>query len=247
MFYINEFFFRLKFFILSVSMFFFICYIYNKNLLFIFLYPILKCILLNNFICYFIYTDPTEIFIITFFIIFILFLYLYIPYFLWQLLDFFKSSFYCFEYNKINKIYIYFIFFILLINYFLVFFFLPKIWLFFDTYNNFIILNQILEIYTELKIKEYYYFIFNILYSINFSLFFIYFFLFFLTNIKVIYLLSKRKLFFFLNLVFATLLSPPEVSGQIIILIFLTFICELLLFFNILDIKKYLMFNKAIN
>ena len=46
-----------------------------------------------------------------------------------------------------------------------------------------------------------------------------------------------KKLFIFLNIVFATLLSPPDVYSQIIILLLLTFCFEAIIFVTLYFLK----------
>jgi Sec-independent protein secretion pathway component TatC len=63
-----------------------------------------------------------------------------------------------------------------------------------------------------------------------------------LLHLKLQHILRWRKLFIFINVVCATLLSPPDVYSQILILFILSLIIESIIFFSFyslnLQIKK---------
>jgi Sec-independent protein secretion pathway component TatC len=76
---------------------------------------------------------------------------------------------------------------------------------------------------------------------------FVLFFLYFLINsFGVSNILYWKKLFIFINIVCATLLSPPDVYSQIIILFFLSFIFESLIFINLYFLNLDIGYEKLI-
>jgi Sec-independent protein secretion pathway component TatC len=76
-------------------------------------------------------------------------------------------------------------------------------------------------------------FVLNFIYTVNFFIF-----VFFLSFLFIFFfgfekLLYWKKLFLFINIVFATLLSPPDVYSQLAILFVLTLFLEVIIFLNL--------------
>ena len=241
MFYLNEIFLRIKFSLFTFLITLVICFYYKEVLLILFSIPILNLPLdisleFNNLI----YTHPFELFKIHFFFAFIITIYLFIPYFFWHILDFLKSSLPNYKYKLLLKYNINIISIVLCTNYFFYYYFLPNIWFFLKNFNISNNLNKILKFYLELRVEEYFYFIFDFLYLTNILiLLFLFFF-----SIIILFGLSNmilwKKLFIFINIMCATLLSPPDVYSQLLILFLLSFIFEGIIFINLYIYKLYI-------
>ena len=229
MFYLTELFFRFKYSFLSLSLSIFIAYFY-KNILFILLtFPLLDYFYnLNNFI----YTHPTELLTIHFLLILLISLIFQIPYILWHFLDFTKTSLLKNEYIKMLKVLIVCTFFLIIFNFLFFFLIFPKFWLFFYSFSFSFHESQTLNFFLELRVQEYFNFVINFIYSVNLFIliFFAIFFLILMFGFEK--LLYWKKLFLFCNIVFATLLSPPDVYSQLLILFILTFFLEAIIFVN---------------
>jgi len=229
MFYLTELFFRFKYSFLSLSLSIFIAYFY-KNILFILLtFPLLDYFYnLNNFI----YTHPTELLTIHFLLILLISLIFQIPYILWHFLDFIKTSLLKNEYFKMLKVLIICTFFLIIFNFLFFFLIFPKFWLFFYSFSFSFHESQTLNFFLELRVQEYFNFVINFIYSVNLFIliFFAIFFLILMFGFEK--LLYWKKLFLFCNIVFATLLSPPDVYSQLLILFILTFFLEAIIFVN---------------
>lgn len=229
MFYLTELFFRFKYSFLSLSLSIFIAYFY-KNILFILLtFPLLDYFYnLNNFI----YTHPTELLTIHFLLILLISLIFQIPYILWHFLDFTKTSLLKNEYIKMLKVLIVCTFFLIIFNFLFFFLIFPKFWLFFYSFSFSFHESQTLSFFLELRVQEYFNFVINFIYSVNLFIliFFAIFFLILMFGFEK--LLYWKKLFLFCNIVFATLLSPPDVYSQLLILFILTFFLEAIIFVN---------------
>jgi len=102
---------------------------------------------------------------------------------------------------------------------------------FFESFNKLVNQDNVLSIFLELKLYDYFLFLTDFMYLVNICLFFllVLFILFLACGLK--YLIHWKKLFIFINIVFATLLSPPDVYSQLMILVVLTFIFEFTIFF----------------
>jgi sec-independent protein translocase protein TatC len=229
MFYLTELFFRFKYSFLSLSVSIFIAYLY-KNILFILLtFPLLDYFYsLNNFI----YTHPTELLTIHFLLILLISSIFQIPYLLWHFLDFTKTSLLKNEYLKMLKVLIICTFLLFFFNFLFFFIIFPKFWLFFYSFSFSFHESQTLNFFLELRVQEYFNFVINFIYSVNLFIL-IFFAIFFLISMfgfeKLLY---WKKLFLFCNIVFATLLSPPDVYSQLLILFILTFFLEAIIFVN---------------
>ena len=249
MFYIREFLIRIKFCFLSFAITVFLSYYYKNILLIILSFSLLNCSsedIFNTF-SNFIYTHPAELLKIHFLLIFLISGIFQIPYVFWHFMDFIKSSLLNFEY-KILYVFWFFLMLTFLSSNFICFYvLLPNIWLFFQNFHYSKDLTPTLNFFLELRVQEYFTFVFDFLYLVNlFVVFLILLYLLFFI-FGVIKLLYWKKLFIFINIVFATLLSPPDVYSQIAILLLLTFLFEFVVFSSLyfFKLKKYLLFNTA--
>jgi Sec-independent protein secretion pathway component TatC len=235
MFYLSELVFRVKFFFVSFVLTAFLCYCYKESLLLIF-----SLSLLNNFsdaLNSFIYTHPFELFKIHLYATLLLTGFLMIPLFFIQILDFLKSSLTQSEYKKGVKVIFQLFFFILFVNIIAFLYFLPTLWNFFKNFNFENTSTKTLNFFFELRVEEYFNFLIDFLSLINILiLLFVCLFcivcFFGLSN-----LINLKKLFVFINILFATLLSPPDVYSQMLCLFLLHLFFEGLVFFSIYTLK----------
>jgi sec-independent protein translocase protein TatC len=245
MFYIKELIFRVQYFLLSLSLTLILCYVYRNLLLYLLTFSVLSTNNNSNIsgVDYFIYTHPSELLTIYFLVVLYfsgLFLF---PFCVWNFLDFLKSSLLSSEYYFLLQL---ILFLILIISFSNIFCFLnlfPTFWTFFESFNNLSNkINDELNFFLELRIQDYFLFLSSFLYLINICLFFLLFICLFFSLYGIKTLLHWKKLFIFFNIVFATLLSPPDVYSQLLIFVTLTVIFEIIIFFYIFYYKicKYI-------
>jgi len=242
MFYLRELFFRFKYSLNSLVFVFLICFKYKTILFILFTYPVLfdKTQLQSN-ITHFIYTHPVELFNIYLLLITLYACLLFLPYICWQGIDFLKSSLHVNEYKRLKRVITYTFGTFLIINIFSFLIVLPKVWILVNKFNYYAGLNQEINFFFELKVSDYFSFFVSYLYYINIFILILFFTYAFINYLGLKELIRRKKLFIFLNIVFATLLSPPDVSSQLIILFFLTLMFEYTIYFYIFlfKFKKY--------
>ena len=240
MLYIKEIYFKIFFFFFSFLILIFILYLFQDLLLFLITLPF---IFLKNEIYsvkYFIYTHPVELTHVFIQIIFLFsFLYL-IPYILWSLFDFFKTCLYKKEVKLFKKFSINFFIYFFFVNLVTFIFFLPKLWIFFISFNN---ITSFSQISFELKISDYFNFIYNYLLIINLCLLILLAIFIFIININFLYLIKYKKFILFINILLATILSTPEIISQLSIFFSFSVFTEILFFILLLKHK----FNTVIN
>jgi hypothetical protein len=237
MFYLLEIFTRVKYSIFSFFFTFLLFYIFKDVLLVLVVYTLFSLqedLFISFNVDHFIYTHPTELFSMYITLIFICSLFFFLPYMFWHIFDFLKQSLYLKEKNVLSKFLISFILILFFFNFIFFFFIFPQIWLIFNSFNN----SVYLDLLFELKINEYLYFFFYFLFVFNFFFFTLFLFLLVLLFLGLVNVIRWKKLFIFCNIVFATLLSPPDVYSQILFLSILTIFFELFLFFIILIFKN---------
>ncbi len=239
MFYLKELYFRFYYTVFSFLSVLGVLWLYKKNLL-----TLLTFSLWNNMVAktnlvfeHFIYTNPTEVFSTYLHLVLYFSLLLITPFFVWQIVDFSKSSLYQIEYSSlINKLLntFFFVFSINIISFLIIF---PYIWKFFNLFNQENESSHLLTFSLELKVQEYFNFFFTFIYLVNFFAIVLLILLFVLSRLNLKKKLYWKKLFTFFNVVFATLLSPPDVFSQLFFLIVLTFFLEVIVIFSVLFIK----------
>jgi len=239
MFYINELFLRAKYFLLSFFLINFLCYYYKNVLLILLSFSLLNSSTTNviDIFSNFIYTHPTELLKIHFFLILFLSVLFTIPYLSWHILDFLKSSLTFNDYTRICRLLLSLIIFILLVNSASFFVLLPNIWSFFQNFNTLENASQTLKFFFELRVQEYFLFVMDFISLVNLFIALGIFLFLIISSLGIINLLYWKKLFIFINIVFATLLSPPDVYSQILILITLSIIFEILIFIFLYYLK----------
>jgi sec-independent protein translocase protein TatC len=244
MFYLTELFFRFQYFIVSFLLTVLIAYLF-KDILFILLtFPLINN---SNTLNSFIYTHPAELLTIHLLLMVLIAFIFQIPYFFWHFVDFIKTSLIQKEYKNLTKVLLLCVFSLILFNFFFFFIIFPKFWFFFYNFNFSFNNPQTLNFFLELRVQEYFDFVLTFIYSVN--LFILIFFLLFIFFLFLGFekLLYWKKLFLFINIVFATLLSPPDVYSQLSILFVLTLFLEIIVFCNLYFYKsqKMITFNKA--
>jgi len=244
MFYLNEVFLRLKFFSVSFIIVVLIAYSYKNSLLLIFSFSLLKAgstnlTILNNLI----YTHPIELIKIQMFSALLLSTFLILPYFCWLVLDFFRSSLTKSYYSICVALLQQSVIALFLLNFCAFVYFLPVLWNFFQNFN---LSSEVtpLTFFFELRVQEYFNFVLDFIYLVNIFICI----LIFLVSLTFFFGLSTvlywKKLFYLLNLVAATILSPPDVSSQLISFIFLTFSFESFFFYKLYNLKIALLIKK---
>ncbi len=238
MFYLSELLLRLKYVIISLILTFISCISY-KNLLI----PIISLSVIRNSDRFgnFIYTNPTELLKVQLYLIVIFSLFILLPYLIWNILEFAKSSLFKYEYKKVKILSIFLIIFFYFSNILVNSLLFPKIWLFFENFNFSNNNAGLLSFSPELKIEEYLNFLIDFTFVVNSFLILFLILLSILLKFGVSKLLKWKKLIILLNIVFATLLSPPDVYSQLTILIFLSIVLEtnILIFLLFTKITKY--------
>jgi Sec-independent protein secretion pathway component TatC len=252
MFYIKELVFRFQYYILSLFVVFSIAYCYRKVLFFLLTLPLIE-VSGNSFknsesaFNSLIYTHPAELFKIHFFLMLLVSLIFGLFQLFWHFADFVKTSLSVREYNKLLNSLLFLFFVVFSSNLFFYFVLFPKFWFFFQNFN-FSSDTETLNFFLELKVQEYFKFVLDFLYTINIFILILYALTFLILFFGLEKFIYWKKLFIFVNIVFATLLSPPDVYSQLVILIILSVFLELLVFVNIYYYKLCNnVFNKALN
>ena len=230
MFYFNELFFRLQYILGSFLLTFLVVYFY-KNILFVLLtFPLLDS---SNTLTSFIYTNPTELLTTHFLLILLISVSFQVFYFFWHFVDFTKTSLCKSEYKNLLVTILLFLLTLSLLNFIFFFTIFPKFWYFFYNFNFSISEPQTLKFFLELRVYDYFNFVLSFIYTVNFfiSIFILSFIFIFIFGFEK--LLYWKKLFLFVNIVFATLLSPPDVYSQLAILFVLTLFLEVIIFLNL--------------
>jgi len=236
MFYLLELFTRIKYFIFSSFFTFLLFYTFKDVLLVVVVYTLFSLqedIFISFNIDHFIYTHPTELFSMYITLVSVFSFFFLLPYIVWHIFDFLKQSLYSKEFKNLKLFLILFICILILFNFLFLFVVFPQIWFVFNSFNN----SNLINLLFELKINEYFIFFFNFLFIFNLFIFNLFILIFFLKILGIINVIRWKKLFIFLNIVFATLLSPPDVYSQLIFLIILTIFLELFLFFFLFYLK----------
>lgn len=201
------------------------CYIYSDPLLYLFIKPFLLEMYTNRFI----FTNLMEIFLTYIKFSIILGFIFSIPIFILQCWLFFIPGLYKWERKKLTlSLVISFIFFCL--GWFIAYFgILPSIGNFFLKFDN---NNLFFPLHFEAKINDYLFFMLfimvNIILCFQVPPLIIILTLFNIINYKI--LISKKKFFYFIFLILATVLSSPELINQLIMVCILIILYEFSIF-----------------
>ena len=217
---------RHKFILLIITFFstLIVCYCYKDVLLFL-----ITQMHLNDETLYFIFTDVTELLSVYLKISFFFSIQVSIWYFFYYLFSFLVTALYFNEFKFINFMLISGTFFWLLAVLLSSYIIIPFGWKFFLSFQ----LQQ--SFYFEARISDYFNFythayILCLVYCELFILLFI-----FLVDIQqnYYYIKNYRKMYYYVFLIFATLMTPPDLISQLLTTFFLILIYEIVLLFAI--------------
>ncbi len=247
MFYFYELALRFVFLCVSFALTGMICYSYRKDLLFLLLLPSFQT---THPITHLIFTNPVEVFKISIFIVLLFTFLFWFPYFIWNCLDFIRPALYTKEVKKLEKYIIWVVLIFLIGNLSTYYLCLPTLWDFFSSFEE---RTHLIDIVLELRAESYFDFIFDTLIVSNILLWGYMFFFWFLLKATQLSLtqaiLSLKKYFYLFFLLVATILTPPDLSSQLIVFFSLSIIYEcfclfLIIFLNVLILFR---FKKRIN
>ena len=217
---------RNKFILLVVTVFstLLVCYWYKDVLLFL-----LTQMHLNDESLYFIFTDVTELFSVYFRVILFFSVQITLWYLIYHIFSFLSTALYFQEFKFVSFLFNSGTFFWFLSGLLSSYILVPFGWNFFLSFQ----FQQ--GFYFEARISEYFYFYNNayflcLTYCQLFTIL-----LFFLADIQQNYLYIKkyRKLYYYLFLIFSTLVTPPDLVSQILTTFLVTAIYEVILLFSI--------------
>jgi len=214
----------------------FVSYFYKETLLFICIKP--GIFNKSSTVLYFIFTDIKEIFSVYLTLIFFLGNQVLAFYSIFHVLSFVSLGLYRSEYQYLKLVFytsFFFWFFFLIIFNKVLFPLSLNFFLSFQSLTSF----SSFHFHFEAKLSEYLKFFITFYYICAYYCQIFVFLVFFLdyanTNLKLIR--RFRKLFYYLFIFFSTLVTPPDVSSQILFSLCLIFIYEVLVFCNIISIK----------
>ena len=233
MIYIREIKIRLFLILMLVTSLFLISYFYKETILFLIVKPNYSNLMNTNFF-YFIFTNVIELFSVYLnLVLFVCYQFL-VLYSIYHFFVFFSSALFFKEFIFLFFL-LRFIFFIWIICINLLnFWLIPIFWDFFLSFQN--VNSYSLNLHFEAKLSEYIDFYINIYYiSFLYLQFFISIFLLIYNTIYSIELIKKlRKIFYFIFVIFSTLISPPDILSQILLSVLTIIIYEFLLFISLI-------------
>lgn len=218
---------RLILILISGFFMFLVCYFYKEVLLFLITQPYYS---FSNSLPYFIFTNATELFSVYIKIIGLFSIHVVFWYFLYHFFIFIGLAVFNYEYQYLTII-VKSMFFLWVCSVFILTYWLvPLTWTFFLNFQDKLIQQTVhfearLSEYLEFYISVYYV---SILYCQTFSIFA--FFIFNIPNFKNNFK-RYRKLYYYFFLIFATILSPPDLFSQVTIFLLLILLYEFLLIF----------------
>ena len=213
-----------------------VCYYFKETLLYVFIQPSLASSNSSSF--YFLTTNITEIFTTYIQLSYFISNQLLIIFLIYQMFVFISTGLYSFEYHYTKGVLLWIVFFWLGLIVLLHKIIFPGSWFFFFKFQNLSMLRG-LTFYFEAKLTEYLIF-YKAVYFICCSVYqvAILFFVFLnLARTQLSSIKNSRKFFYFIFLIFATLITPPEVVYQLIVGIFIVIVYEFLIVFTILKTK----------
>lgn len=219
----------------SLFLTFSVVYLYSEK----FLYLLTKSFILLDISKHrgFIFTDLTEGLITHLYVSLLISFLFFLPFLIYNVLSFFKPSFYRLDFIKILKEIIFF-FFINICSFWIFFFMIiPKVCLFFINFEQ---KDGVIHLFLEARISSFLNFF---LYFINLNILLTVLTFFAILGIKKNYvnsytIQSLRQKFFFLSLLFVALISPPDILSQISLTLLVLFIYEVLYLYSIFQKRK---------
>lgn len=244
MFYLLEVFFRTQYTIVSFFFTTFLCYIHKELLFFLLTFNTLSpndnSDLPTCGVDYFIYTHPLELLLA--YLVVILYFSLFFSFYalLWSALDFFRSSMNKSDFFFFCQGVISFTFFILLLNVVFVLFLFPSFWFYFQSFNESFSQDINLIFFLELKIKDYFFFLKDIVLTINFGFGLIFALQVLINHQNFLSLLTWKKGLLLTNFILSTFLLSSDILTQIFEITLLVIFIEITIFARVSSLK----FNK---
>jgi Sec-independent protein secretion pathway component TatC len=241
MFYLLEILFRSQYILFSLSTTVLLCYLNKELLLFLLTFNILSSNydidLPNCGIDYFIYTHPLEL-LITYFIVILYFSLIFsLNALLWSISDFFRSSMNNSDFFTFRRGSVSFVFSVSFLNVIFVLFIFPSFWSCFQSFNDSLSRDITLNFFLELKIKDYFFFLKDIVLIINLSFFLIVTLQLLTKYLNLSSLLTWKKGLMLTNFILSTFLLSSDVLTQVIEIALLTAFFEFTIFTRVLILK----------
>lgn len=208
-------------------------YIYSQEFIYLLSKPLLYLIINNHE--YFICTHITEAFSAYIFISFFCTLCFCVPYFYYQFWCFFIPSCYKSQRSFYNHITFLSTLCFLCIFYLTYIYLIPNLWYFFYNFNQ----ASELSFQLQPKIFDYLLFVVHFL-TISIMISQIPIFMICLIQARIVnlsFLIQSRRIFLFLSMLIAALLSPPEIWCQFVTFVFLFGMIELAIFYIFLMLR----------
>jgi sec-independent protein translocase protein TatC len=215
-----------------------LCYFYKEALLFMLINSTKNLLGASS---YFIFTDVSEIFYVYIQLTFFISNQVTVLMFFYHLLVFLALGLYQFEFNELKFTFQIFIITWLSSIILLYKFLIPFSWSFFFNFQENKMGLQPVSFFFEAKIMEYFNYFTNLYYICLLSCLFLIIIALLLNSISNKKNKMFRKLFYWIFVVFSTVITPPDVISQIIVTINLIVVYEMIIFF------KYLKFNMVAN
>ena len=222
---------------------FIICYFYKETLLFLLVKLGIKENKLSDF--YFISTDLTDVLSVYINLSYFISIQVAIMAIFYHGLTFLSPGLFLKEYQYIKILILNSFSFILVSIFIFNAFVLPHIWSFFLSFNKDSL--YAVTIFFESKITEYIRLYKNFYYIVILisQLFVLFFFSIEYVKNKIKFVLKTRKLLYFIFLLIATIITPPDIFSQLVVILVLVFIFEFLVLVIIIKnfMDKYLLNN----
>ena len=211
----------------------FISYMYKEILLFLCIKPTIN-VLTNT---YFIFTNLTEIFSTYLCLIYFIGNQILLVFILYHILIYISPGLYYYEYKNLKLIFSLGVFFWIFSIVILQKTILPFSWQFFLSFHN-SLTNQTFSLYFEAKINEYLNFYITLYYlcNFNFQVFILLYILLDYMKKNLNFIKQFRKLFYFLFVLTATIITPPDIISQIALSMCIITLYELIIFTIILKV-----------
>lgn len=206
-----------------------ICYLYKETLLFLLIKP--NFFLIDFTLVYFIFTNVTEILSAYIKLIFFITNQIFIFCFLYHVLLFLSPGLYYFEYTFLKQVlftsYIFSFLSITILNNVI----LPGCWFFFLSFQK-TVTNHTINLFFEAKINEYISFYINLYFIcyLNCQMFMILILFLMYTKGDLRVIKKFRKIFYLLFIIFATIITPPDIISQLMLSICIVSIYEVLVY-----------------
>ena len=241
MFYLLEIFFRSQYTLFSLLTTTFLCYLHKELLLFLLTFNTLSSNygidLPNCGVDYFIYTHPLEL-VFTYFIVILYFSLIFsLNALLWSISDFFRSSMNDSDFFTFCRGSASLVFSILFLNVVFVLLIFPSFWSIFQSFNDSLSRDITLNFFLELKIKDYFLFLKDIVFIINLSFFLIITLQLLTKCLNLLSLLTWKKGLMFANFILSTFLLSSDMLTQVIEIALLTAFFEFTIFTRVLILK----------